>query len=150
MKHCQTAFDSIFPELIKRGKTEDTDSPSTCLGQAETWLVTVKPSLQRGSCGDEGSGATEVRSSGSSTICPTLLSNYTTIRLFECKLFFHPKDIFFFLWVEILNSILKSLVLLLVHISTPKKTGLKMFFNVQYFWKLNIEINLIPNFPPFY
>jgi len=28
MKHCQTAFDNIFPELIKCDKPEDTDSPT--------------------------------------------------------------------------------------------------------------------------
>lgn len=55
MKHCQTASDNIFPELIKRGKPEDTDSPGTREGQAETWLLTVKPSWKR-SWGDKVGG----------------------------------------------------------------------------------------------
>lgn len=92
MKHCQRAFDSVFPELIN-GKTEDTDSPGTREGQDGTWLVTVTPSLQT-SWGDKGGGAAEVRPSESSLICQTLPSNYIISKLLKFKLFFPPKTFF--------------------------------------------------------
>lgn len=39
MNHCQTAFDSVFPELIKCGKIEDTDLLGIQEGQAERDLT---------------------------------------------------------------------------------------------------------------
>lgn len=76
MKHCQTAFDNIFPELIKCDKPEDTDSPNTQEGQARD-LAGGSEATHANNPGVTKLGAAGVRPLGSSQYarpCPQIIS----------------------------------------------------------------------------
>lgn len=94
MKHCQTAFDNIFPELINCDKPEDR-LPKHLREPGKDLAGVSEATHAKRSCGDKVGGCWS-QALRVLTIYQSLPSNYIIIKFLKFKLFFHPKDIFSF------------------------------------------------------